>query len=118
MRKLLLAAIVAAAFGAPAAHASLHGCIAVGGVVNVTSGSGGPVVTQPTVCDFAYESTDTYSGGGEFKIECAVNQVFKTIVTHAATDLPANQVPFSCDEGTTVKVTLSPGTVLAIGSTM
>jgi hypothetical protein len=109
-----LSAIVALASG-PEAHA-IHGCVSVGGVVNITSGDGGPV-HQEEVCNFTMVEGDTYTALGPYSFRCPKpgGPGFNT-GTHAATDPPVVYTALDCRAGGIVEFTLEQGGVVAAGS--
>jgi hypothetical protein len=114
---LVIASLCVAMLTTLGAHAATHGCISESGVVNVTSGSGGPVNEMTSTCDFTWVDGDTYSGVGPFSISCPLGTGTKTW-THAATDAPVVETALTCNASSTVVITLSPGATVAAGNLM
>lgn len=114
---LLASATIAALAAGPSAHA-IHGCVSVGGVVNVTSGEGGPVHRE-TTCSFEMVADDTYTAAGAYSFKCPKpsGSGFNT-GTHAATDVPVVYTALDCKVGGTVEFTLEPGAIVAAGSVL
>lgn len=115
---LVPAAILVAALAASPPAQAIHGCVSIGGAVNVTSGDDGPV-HQNTTCNFTMVAEDTYSGVGAFSYRCPkpTGSGFNTVV-HAATDVPVAYTLLDCKVGGVVTFTLEPGAIVAAGSAL